>query len=176
MLFALLTQKNWAQARIRSITNHDTVTKTLPKYSFDDVDIAVIGKVSMNEDEWLGLQVGLGIIYRYCQKGLPAEAYDEEGNITLLYEPPSRSADIGDLIQFEDGRVYRVEHDGYKLLPHQPMLRLSESLIDRRLVANFRSIPNWHTHRVLEHQVLQRSDLVVEKCVDIAQHIYYRIR
>ncbi|EAZ89185.1 hypothetical protein CY0110_31825, partial [Crocosphaera chwakensis CCY0110] len=53
MLFAVLTQKNWAQARIRSITDSNTVT--LPKYSFDDLTLTAIGEVSMNEDQWLGL-------------------------------------------------------------------------------------------------------------------------
>lgn len=115
--------------------------------------------------------MALGEIFRVFQN-IPEE-FSLDTNVKVLFREPMRSADIGDVIQFGNGDLYKVKAQSYQKLRQNPVLHISETINNRALVAKFSCLSNWTKDVVVEQTV--KDGFLVEKCSNEG-NFYHRVR
>ncbi len=146
MLFLILQEKNWLQARFNEIMYQGNMRK-LPRY--EELELTKIGEVKIFSNE--EINHWLEMIWERGQNDYPESIKKSLYSVIIYWESSYRSVDIGDIIQLEDHRIFQVESSGFSQVFQPPIVHISQTLNDSQLVAHFPSLGrNWMIDSVTE--------------------------
>jgi hypothetical protein len=149
MLFFVFQNKNWIKARLNDLTNEGNPLN-LP--NVNELELSKIGELKRHLDDF-----SLEAIWEFCQNDFPTEY--KETFIELYWKKSLRSVDVTDIIQVQN-RLFQVESCGFSEIFKPPIVHVSQTINDKRLVPYFPTLPrNWFKDSVIERLILPQGCL-----------------
>ncbi len=176
MLFLVLQQKNWLQARLNDIRNQGNILEFPPKFNLEEVDLTRIGTLNYDENSLYWLDMILESIWKNCQNDYEylsslSNSTNPKNEVHYYWRKPCRSLDVGDLIQLEDHRLFRVESCGFKEIKQTPIIHISQTISNQKLVPYFPTLSqNYFRDLVTERLIIPQGTNSIVYCLETCQN------